>query len=409
MAIPHGMLLAARDALERGAPSDGGAELLAILGWDHAMPDHQRLDRMRLLRAALDCRRVFALSAPDAPGLHCFGAELDLGRIADDAGLGLIGTSGVGLHPGEAFAACIGEAAEIAAQIETAAMRPAPGAPDDLLFHRWPDNETRRIPRDRALRRSPARMASPPPMPLSIGCAAARSAAEARLRATLELVERDAVCLWWIGGRPPRPVAMEDAGAASALLATLRQGGGARRSWLLDITTDLRIPAVAAVSFDAEGRGFCCGTAARATLDESACAALLELCQNELAQHVVRLKLQQRGETGLNPRDQAMRARHLRVTTEAGWLLHPRGDPARHPDGHAGPGQTFEDLARRLSEAGFPLFLFEHASPAGIPVWRAISDGLCCTPSRDTPPRLAAAIAETGGGPGHLFGVSLFQ
>ncbi|MBS7793069.1 YcaO-like family protein [Roseococcus sp. SDR] len=409
MAIPQNMLLAARNALELDAPDASGAELLTILGWDHATPSEQRLDRMRLLRAALDCRRVFALSAPDAPGLHCFGAEIDLGRIAGDVDLSPIGTSGVGPHPGEAFAACIGEVVEIAAQVETVAMRPAQGLPDELVFYRWHDGMPQRVPRDRALRRSPARVVSPAPMPLSIGCAAARSAAEARLRATLELVERDAVCLWWVGGRPPRPLAMEDAGAANALLATLRQGSGTRRSWLLDITTDLRIPAVAAVSFAAEGRGFCCGTAARATLGEAACAAVLELCQNELAQHVVRLKLQQRGETALNPRDQAMRARFVRVTTEAAWLLHPRGEPTRHPGGHADPDYAFEDVARRLSEAGFPLLLFEHASPTGIPVWRVISDGLCCTPSRDIPPRLVAAIAETGGGPGHLFGVSLFH
>lgn len=409
MAIPQMMLIAAREELAREARSSAGAELLGILGWDGPMPADQRLDRIRLLRAALDCRRVFALSAPDAPGLHCFGAEIDLGLLAGDAELPVIGTSGVGLRSGEAFAACIGEAVEIAAQVETAAMRPAQGLPDDLVFHRWPENAPQLVPRDRALRRSAARVVSPAPMPLSIGCAAARSATEAKLRATLELVERDAVSLWWVGGRPPRPLAMEDVGAASALLATLRQGSGTRRSWLLDITTDLRIPAVAAISFGADGRGFCCGTAARTTLGDAACAAILELCQNELAQHVVRLKISQGGENALNPRDQAMRARHARVTTEAEWLLRPHGHPARYSEASADPGHAFHDTARRVTENGFSLLLFEHPSTEGIPVWRAISDGLCCTPSRDMAPRLATAISETGGGPGHLFGVSLFQ
>jgi ribosomal protein S12 methylthiotransferase accessory factor len=166
---------------------------------------------------------------------------------------------------------------------------------------------------------------------------------------------------------------------------------------------------VAAVSLDLDGVGFCCGTAARARLDEAACAALLELCQNELAYAVVQAKRAERGDAALNARDLAMLQRLGRVRAEPAWLIHPAGAPAGAALTGAEPEARMAALGQRLTEAGLELLLFDHSGNTdGMAVWRAVCEGLACEPSSDTPPRLARAIRETGGGPGINAGVPLF-
>jgi len=91
-----------------------------------------------------------------------------------------------------------------------------------------------------------------PRLKLSSNCAAGPTVEAATLRALLELIERDVVAR-----RPARTIAADsEAGAAaSELLAELRQGKVERKTWLLDFTTDIEIPAVVALSTRAEGFG----------------------------------------------------------------------------------------------------------------------------------------------------------
>ncbi len=82
----------------------------------------------------------------------------------------------------------------------------------------------------------------------SNGCAAGNTREEAILQGFLELVERDAVAIWWYN-RLPRP-AVELESLGDPYLADLR---GYYRSlgrdlWLLDLTADLGVPVFAAVS-----------------------------------------------------------------------------------------------------------------------------------------------------------------
>ena len=87
-----------------------------------------------------------------------------------------------------------------------------------------------------------------PPFPLSTGSAAGQSWDAAALHGLLELIERDAASLWWQGGSRGKSIPPGDEAEimAETLLAQLRQGASARRSWLLDITTDIGVPCVAA-------------------------------------------------------------------------------------------------------------------------------------------------------------------
>jgi ribosomal protein S12 methylthiotransferase accessory factor len=111
----------------------------------------------------------------------------------------------------------------------------------------------------------------------SSGCAAGETVEAATLAAVLELVERDATGRWWYGGRRRPPVAPEAADLPGALAGFLTERQ--RRSVLFDITTDLGIPVVAAVSAETDGRDVALGFAARLDAPAAACAAATEMLQ----------------------------------------------------------------------------------------------------------------------------------
>jgi ribosomal protein S12 methylthiotransferase accessory factor len=99
------------------------------------------------------------------------------------------------------------------------------------------------------------------------GHAAGNCVEEAVLQAFFELVERDAVGIWWYN-RAPRPTVdlrSFDVPYFTALEDHYRSMG--HRLWVLDVTTDLEVPAFAAVAHAApEGRwcvGFGCHLEAR--------------------------------------------------------------------------------------------------------------------------------------------------
>jgi ribosomal protein S12 methylthiotransferase accessory factor len=82
----------------------------------------------------------------------------------------------------------------------------------------------------------------------SNGCAAGNTKEEAILQGLMELVERDSVALWWYNmlTRPAVDLASFAEPYLDSLLERYRHGG--RDLWVLDITSDLEIPAFVAVS-----------------------------------------------------------------------------------------------------------------------------------------------------------------
>jgi ribosomal protein S12 methylthiotransferase accessory factor len=352
----------------------------------------------------------------------------------------LPGVGGMGLSMRAAFESCIGEGVELLSQFEAgdeplvassaremldAARGEGRGFLKSLLSGSEEDarfdclvatgltsDNKMRVPAEICLRRLPARARMTPPLLLSTGCAAGRTQPDAVLHGLCELVERDAAGIWWRGGMRGRPLALEDPalGEAGALLAGLRQGNVSRRTWLLDITTDLGIPAIAAISSHANGKAFACGLGARPTLAGAARGAILELCQCELAHAVVAAKRAEGGEEKLNDRDRDHLARATHIDADACSLLHPRGMPARH---EAGPGKSPVEqirwLADRLAAQGIEAFLVDLTRPAfAIPVVRVIAPGLQIEPSQLESARLRRAIAATGGGQQATGGVPLF-
>jgi ribosomal protein S12 methylthiotransferase accessory factor len=401
----------------------------------------QMRHRASLLRAASQFSRVFELAAPDAPGLICFGAEFDP-ALADPlhSGSPAVGVSGVGVSLQEAFQGCIGEGIEYLSQLQTGddvLELPDPGVPAEKLApqardflaafsaHRLrPDAElswhhatrlTDRcevlLPADLCLRRAPEQREIRPPFPLGTGSAAGESWDAAALHGVLELIERDAASLWWRGGKRGGSIAPRHEAhlMADDLLRRLRQNAPARRSWLLDITTDIGVPCVAAVSCMANGLGFAFGLAARPTLNAAARSAILEKCQIELAHAVVEAKVRERGEAALNARDRVHRRRATMIDADQCLLLQPAAERAEHLSFDAtDPGAMLRRIVERLGQFGIETFGLDLTRPRfAVPVARVIAPGLQLEPSELITPRLADIIARTGGGSAYTGGIAL--
>jgi ribosomal protein S12 methylthiotransferase accessory factor len=428
-----------------GAPlADDVASLLRTLEYEPNCATSDVLaNRVALLKAAAGFSRVFQLNAPDAPGLVFLGGEIDPGLAAPaHAQAARAGVGGMGLSLRSAFEACIGEGIEYLCQYESgdepllvknakeivaAAQGEGRGYIESLLAKTGTaadaqleclaatalsSDRTLLLPADVCLRRGPDRMRITPPFLLSTGCAAGRTRAHAVLHGLCELVERDAAGLWWRGGQRGRPLALEDPALreAAALLAGLRQGAKSRRTWLLDITTDLGIPAVAAISAHADGKGFACGLGARPTLAGAARGAIMELCQIELAHAVVAAKRAEGGEERLNARDRDHVTRATRIDADTCSLLHPLGMPVRR-EACVSDDTTaqIQWLAAHLAAADIEVFVLDLTRPRfGAPVARVVAPGLQMEPSQLQSTRLQKAIAATGGGQVLTDGISLF-
>ncbi|WP_019615218.1 YcaO-like family protein [Psychromonas ossibalaenae] len=112
----------------------------------------------------------------------------------------------------------------------------------------------------------------------SNGCAAGNTLEEAVLQALFELIERDAVAIWWYN-RTPRPefnMALIDPEHFSLLDATLSKE---HDFWVLDLTHDIEVPVMVAVGRNKQTQGLSFGFGCHLQSELAAQRALTELCQ----------------------------------------------------------------------------------------------------------------------------------
>ncbi|WP_213289103.1 YcaO-like family protein [Bradyrhizobium sp. sGM-13] len=352
----------------------------------------------------------------------------------------MVGVSGVGLTLREAFQGCIGEGIEYLSQLQTGTdLLLKPGVDDwagklgpkalELVATlserrmqperalswcratRLTDGGEVLLPADICLRRPPAQREFAPPFPLSIGSAAGPSRDAAALHGLLELIERDAASLWWRGGQLPRSIPPQhEAGiAADGLLRQLRDGAAVlRRTWLLDITTDIGVSCVAAVSCRADGSSFAFGLAARPSLEAAVRSAILEMCQIELADSVVATKRSERGDDALNAQDR-IHLQRAAINADECRLLQPVAECAAHlPLAATEASVIFRLIVQRLEKLGIETFYLELTRQRfAIPVVRVIAPGLQLEPSEIVTARLQDAMARSGGGATYTGGVPL--
>ena len=413
--------------------SSAGLALLTALSDRHGQ---------RLARAAKLPGRLFLLRSPWAPGLRLVGGQIEASQLPSSAPVQpsfSVAGSAEGLE--DALAACIAEGVERLSQIErpgdvsvecSLAELDPPVIPvvgsliDELVVKSQLPLDTPigwmrgrslsagrnlMLPADWCLRRPGAGHLAIPGAAMSTGCAAGPSVDAAATRALLELIERDAASLWWIGGQRPRPLAVDDPAMAEGvrLLTALRQDCRHRASWLLDITTDFAIPCVAAVSVNADGRGLACGLAARLSLKEAVRAAVLEMCQMELAFPIAASKMRQRGEATLNATDRRHVARATEIDAETCDLLHPLGPPRGiGPPASRSSGDELAVLRDAFACRGIEAVLVDLGrAEFDIPVVQAVAPGLQLMPCELPTERLNRLLAATGGGQRWTRGIPL--
>ena len=228
--------------------------------------------------------------------------------------------------------------------------------------------------------------------PDSNGCAVGPTRPAAVLAGLLELVERDAVALWW-WPRAARPgVPLDVLGSAAARRARESFAHQDRDVWLLDLTTDLGVPVVVAVSSRCDGTDVVAGFGASVDL-----AAAARRAVQECGQVLACLEL---GVVGAGSPGWAQRSVH-----DEPYLLP---DPARPatcvPDAVAGrsPQRTGDrgldadaDLAEvlaRVAGRGVDVLVQDLTRPeVGVPAVRVVAPGLRPWHRRLAPGRLVVA------------------
>lgn len=230
------------------------------------------------------------------------------------------------------------------------------------------------------------------------GHAAGTSLAGAVVQGFLELVERDALAIWWYN-RLPYPVVNLEA-VDDPYLQRLRSHHAAlrRELWALDLTTDLGIPVVAAVSrrIDGPREEILLGFGAHFDQHEAACKAVMEM--NQLLPHTS------------DGRDEMLRHDHPAATA---WLETAtlREHPYLAPDAALDPsprllfsGFPFEDARAALDACvaltqrqGRALLFVDQTRPeVGLPVAKVMVPGLRPHWRRLAPGRLYEAPLKRG-------------
>ena len=113
----------------------------------------------------------------------------------------------------------------------------------------------------------------------SNGLAAGATRDHATLSALLELIERDAVAIWWYNQLPRPQIDVGSVGGSLVQAASAALARVGRHLWLLDLTFDLGVPVVAAISQrkDQTCEAIAIGFGAALTVEKAVRKSILEL------------------------------------------------------------------------------------------------------------------------------------
>lgn len=392
------------EAATRLAANDVDHDLLGLLDWrGAARPDNAD----RLLRFAGRLETLLFGQLPNAPGLFLFGTQsVRPGRS--------IGASGCGTTPGTAFARCMGELAELTScrrDMSDRIQKDRRGEPDlsaeeldwcgrmlglapDVLTNvDWVEGRRlfgdveAHVPVDLSVLREKGQNKLGATTNSGVG---AGTTAEAAIeRGLFELIERDAIAMWWWGGSPARAIAADDGalGDIEEYLVRLRRTGD-RRLWLLELTSDIGLPVIAALSSDATGDGVVTGFGADRDKGTAAKAALRELCQMEFAQKISLMKRAYTPSGALSPQDHNWIDKHERLSVGRFPALLPQASPME---------VDLPNLRERLTALAVDPVAVDLTDPAvGVQVWRILAPGLQPAKETQITARLERVMARHG-------------
>ncbi|MGH6742890.1 MAG: YcaO-like family protein, partial [Bradyrhizobium sp.] len=140
-----------------------------------------------------------------------------------------------------------------------------------------------------------------------------------------------------------------------------------------------------------------------------ASAAVFELCQVELGQHVVAAKRQEAGDEALTENDRRQLRRGTLFDTRDCKLLQPETGPKDVPTERRGVSvPSLQHALERLEAHGIAVYEIHLTRPEfGVPVVRLLAPALQLEPCQIAGPRLSRMISETGGGSMHHGGLPL--
>jgi ribosomal protein S12 methylthiotransferase accessory factor len=225
----------------------------------------------------------------------------------------------------------------------------------------------------------------------SNGNAAGSSLEDALLQGLLELVERDAVALWWYNRT--RAPAVDLDSVEDPWVAELRETYAALRRdvWMLDVSSDTGIPTMVALSrrTDKACEDIMFGFGAHLDPTVALTRALTEM--NQLMPAVVEV-----GRDGRYDWSDPDAVRWWRTATWAGnaYLRPDPAVPARKLTdyGHSPTNDLHEDVTtvrRQLEDLGLDVLVLDQTRPdVGLPVVKAIVPGMRSFWSRFAPGRL---------------------
>lgn len=215
----------------------------------------------------------------------------------------------------------------------------------------------------------------------SNGCASAATHEGAMVVALLELIERDATARWWYGGRK-RPLISLDILDSKPLLRRALESRS-RVTSLFDITTDIGVSCIAAVSAEADGSRVAMGFSANPDVAKAACAAIVEMAQIELFLQASIIHDQL---------DAGMRCwlRQVNINDSLFDVTTFANNPAEQFA--TDTKELLSELLQRCRETSCRVFFANLTrSRFGIPVYRALSPDFCHCKPRFARTRLLAA------------------
>ncbi len=316
-------------------------------------------------------------SPPDAPGATVAMALVD--DLRDGARMTV---SGCDLDPNQAYASCIGEAAEFFCQtqpfINPLALDLQPT--HERCFEKFEGqigSEEAWLPAMDILTGEtvgvPAPLCQYHPasahIDVSEGCAAGRSFEHASHHAFCEIIERRARRLWERGAIEPLPVDMPT--AAAHWLTRARGEKSVRQVRLFDIAGSEALPVIVAASFDLDGENFACGVKAHNHLAQAIEGALRELLQMEFGLALISYKIREHGKEALVPYEieQLRTARNVNFEHS---IVEPSLGRRLQSSGRLPENATTKDIALYLKNIGQRGLMVAFAASSGFYVVKAL-------------------------------------
>ena len=337
---------------------------------------------------------MFMLVPPDAPAALFCGAMFSVGGQRFPAGA-------ADIDPQRAKIRCLGEVAETIAQFvspDDLAVLPAGSGLDAnelralellsagadgpwLAATRLSGGQPVSIPANLCLRSvdGVATKVS------SLGCAAGETRETAIRSALFELIERDAVALWWQGGVPPLEIPESSLAEARSVLELARQGKTGRVTRFLALQSISHEPVVCTVSSGADGKSVALGFGAAESFAAATIKSLMELLQMEVGNRMVSMKVERQGAANLSSADAEIWQRML-VFDAFALPFQPYGKVAVAPDF---PDAT---IAEKLAIKGIQVYATDlYRDTNALPVVKLIAPGLQPLPGKLETERLAHA------------------